>query len=74
MKCKHDEAPRSFCWLGWHQWTSWEQYERQVLWSPGRIAPKVLHGQWYEDAEEQQRRVCRHCGKKQDEQVRQSGW
>ena len=58
-----------WCRIGWHDWERWEQYEREVLWSPGRIAPKVLHGQWHQGIEERQRRACLACGKKQDEEV-----
>lgn len=61
-----------WCRFGWHAWGRWEQYEREVLWSPERLAPKALQGQWHQGIEERQRRVCLACGKKQDEQVRES--
>ena len=61
-----------WCRFGWHAWGRWEQYEREVLWSPGRIAPKALQGQWHQGIEERQRRTCRACGRKEDEEVRES--
>ena len=35
-------ARSPWCRLGWHNWERWKQYEREVFWSLGRIAPRAL--------------------------------
>ncbi len=48
----------------WHKWTKWEQYTEIGTIQRHPFAKEVLPY-----IEEQQRRFCEKCGKKQDEEI-----
>jgi hypothetical protein len=52
-----------------HKWSKWEEYKRQVLVTPGVLAPKELRGKEYETVEWWQKRMCERCGYVQRRQV-----
>lgn len=53
-----------------HQWDKWEQYEIQIEYTPGIIAPKEIRGKMFQTTELRQRRRCKKCNKLQDKLVR----
>lgn len=53
-----------------HKWGKWEQYELHYKYTP-RIASKYLQEKTYSSTDLRQRRICKRCGKMQDELVKE---
>lgn len=54
-----------------HDWEKWQQYEETGTAYPGLLGGGIPKG-GVSYSETRQRRFCKHCGKMQDEKVRES--
>jgi hypothetical protein len=68
--CYNSEGQwRLRCWLGFHRWTRWEQYDFEEQFMPGRIAPKAQQGLVLTRIVRRQWRHCVLCNTEQDRAV-----
>ena len=49
-----------------HKWSKWKEYEDEIGFVPGLLAPKEVRGQFLTRIESRQKRTCEKCGKVQD--------
>ena len=51
-------------------WHKWKEYKQKITGMPGIFAPKSAQGKEYQSMEIRQKRICKKCGKIQDELIR----